>query len=44
MVQWLYVALISIAPIIIIEIQKKLNEIVFGKAVYKYKETRGQNA
>lgn len=44
LVQWLYVALISIAPIVIIEIQKKFNEIVFGKAVYKYKETRSQNA
>ena len=44
LVQWLCVALISIAPIVIIEIQKKFNEIVFGKAVYKYKETRSQNA
>jgi Ca2+-transporting ATPase len=32
--QWLYTAVISIMPIIIIEIQKKLNEIKFGKRVY----------
>ena len=38
--QWLYVALISIAPIIIIELQKKLNEIIFGKTVYEFKEVR----
>lgn len=36
--QWLYVSLISISPIIIIEIQKKFNEIKFGKVVYGYKE------
>ena len=38
--QWLYVAIISIAPIIIIELQKKLNEIIFGKTVYEFKEVR----
>lgn len=32
--QWIYVCLISIAPIIIIEIQKKINEIRFGKKIY----------
>lgn len=37
-VQWLYVALISIAPLIIIELQKKFNEFKFGKVVYGYKE------
>lgn len=37
-VQWLYVALISISPIAIIELQKKFNEIKFGKVVYGYKE------
>ncbi len=36
--QWLYVVLISIAPIIIIELQKKFNEFKFGKVVYGYKE------
>lgn len=36
--QWLYVMLISISPIIIIEIQKKFNEFKFGKIVYGYKE------
>lgn len=35
---WLYVVAISISPIIIIEIQKKLNEIKFGKLVYGYKD------
>lgn len=35
--QWLYTALISISPIFIIEIQKKFNELKFGKVVYKYK-------
>ncbi len=38
--QWVYVALISIAPIIIVELQKKINEFIFGKTVYKYKEAR----
>lgn len=37
-VQWLYVGLISIAPVIIMELQKKFNEIRFGKIVYGYKE------
>ncbi len=37
-IQWLYVGLISISPIIIIELQKKFNEIRFGKVVYGYKE------
>ncbi len=37
-IQWLYVALISIAPLIIIELQKKFNEFKFGKVVYGYKE------
>lgn len=37
-IQWLYVALISISPIIIMEIQKKFNEVKFGKVVYGYKE------
>lgn len=36
-IQWIYVALISISPITIIEVQKKLNEIKFGKIVYEYK-------
>lgn len=35
--QWIYVAIISILPIIIVEIQKKSNEIKFGKVVYSYK-------
>ena len=36
--QWLYTALISISPIFIIEIQKKFNEIKFGKVVYETKK------
>lgn len=35
-VQWMYTIAISILPIIIIEVQKKLNEIKFGKRVYAY--------
>ena len=34
-VQWIYTMLISISPIFILEIQKKLNEIKFGKIIYK---------
>lgn len=34
--QWGITLLISICPIIIMEIQKKLNEIKFGKRVYSY--------
>lgn len=37
-IQWVYVVLISISPIVIMEIQKKFNEIRFGKVVYGYKE------
>ena len=36
--QWLYVAIISILPFIIIEIQKKINEFKFGKVVYSTRE------
>ena len=32
-IQWLYTIAISIAPVIIIEIQKKFNELKFGKKV-----------
>ena len=34
--QWLYTVAISISPLIIMELQKKLNEIRFGKRVYRY--------
>ncbi len=37
-IQWVYVALISISPVVIMETQKKFNEIKFGKVVYGYKE------
>ncbi len=33
-IQWIYTALISILPLVIIEIQKKFNEIRFGKVIY----------
>jgi len=36
-VQWLIVIATSISPIIIMELQKKLNEVLFGKTVYEYK-------
>ena len=39
-IQWAFVGVISILPIIIMELQKKLNEILFGKTVYGYKEAR----
>ena len=35
--QWLYVVIISLAPILIMEVQKKFNEIRFGKVVYNFK-------
>ena len=34
-IQWLYTIAISIIPIIVMEIQKKFNEIKFGKVVYE---------
>ena len=33
-IQWIYIGLISIMPIVIIEIQKKFNEIKYGKVIY----------
>lgn len=39
-IQWGYVGLVSIAPIAIMELQKKINETIFGKTVYKYKEVK----
>ena len=33
-IQWIYVVLISFLPIIIIELQKKLNDFVYGKRIY----------
>ena len=39
-IQWLCVGVISFLPIVIMELQKKLNEVVFGKTVYEYKEIR----
>lgn len=34
--QWLYTIIISFIPLVIVEVQKKLNEIKFGKVVYKH--------
>lgn len=36
--QWLYTILISISPLVIMEIQKKINEVKFGKVLYENKE------
>ena len=36
-IQWLYTILISIMPIFVIELQKKFNEIKFGKTIYEYR-------
>ena len=35
MTQWIYTFLISILPIVIMEIQKKFEEIKLGKVVYE---------
>ena len=37
-IQWLYTFAISILPIFIMELQKKLNEIKFGKIIYSKEE------
>ena len=34
--QWIYTIAISILPIPIMELQKKLNEFTFGKVIYGY--------
>lgn len=34
-IQWIYTIAISFVPLIIMEIQKKFNEIKFGKVIYK---------
>ena len=36
--QWFYTIAISIMPLIIIEIQKKINKFKFGKVIYKKEE------
>ena len=33
-IQWLYTLGISILPLIIMEVQKKINEVKFGKIIY----------
>lgn len=37
--QWMYVAGISVLPIVIIEIQKRLNDYRFGKTVYRSRKS-----
>ncbi len=37
-IQWLIVGIISILPIPIMELQKKINEVKFGKVIYKAKQ------
>lgn len=39
--QWMITIIISLLPIPIMELQKKLNEIKFGKTIYKEKVTKG---
>lgn len=39
MTQWIYTVAISIAPVIIMEMQKKINEIKFGRKIYEYKKS-----
>ena len=36
--QWIYTILISMMPIVIMEMQKKFNEFKFGKVIYKHEE------
>lgn len=36
--QWGIVAGISLLPIVIMELQKKLNEVLFGRTVYEYRK------
>lgn len=38
--QWVYTILISILPVVVIEIQKKINELKFGKTIYKERVLR----
>lgn len=35
--QWLFTTLISLVPLVIVEMQKKFNEIKFGKVIYSQK-------
>ena len=37
-IQWLIVAVISLLPIPIMELQKKINEVKFGKVIYREKQ------
>ena len=36
--QWLYTILISFVPLLMMEVQKKLNEFKFGKVIYQKQE------
>lgn len=36
--QWFYTIVISFIPLIIIELQKKFNEIKYGKVIYQKEE------
>ena len=38
--QWMYILIISVLPIVIVEIQKKFNEIRFGKVIYENQSVR----
>lgn len=40
--QWIYTILISISPLLIIEIQKKFNEVKFGKIIFSNNTNRDE--
>lgn len=40
--QWIYTALISLAPIPIMELQKKLNNYIYGQRIYKTEEKKSR--
>lgn len=42
-VQWLYTIGISLVPLIIMEVQKKFEEVKFGKVVYQTVNVKNQN-
>ncbi|MEG1059316.1 MAG: HAD-IC family P-type ATPase [Clostridia bacterium] len=42
-IQWLYVTIISISPLFIIEIKKKIKELKFGKVIYNFSKETSKN-
>lgn len=41
--QWIYTIAISFIPLVVIELQKKFNEVKFGKVVYQKEENLKQS-